>query len=419
MASLPIEILFGLYLGLLTGIIPALVAWSLGFLFRYFTGVSIAGFAVVVLAVAIAGVNGGLLALTDPSILREGQERLLVALLVVLMLALYAHAKGDAMGAEFPRKISLKKLRERTLSTDVVELVGGRGQVRVSVVGDVGDIEGYPPLPADLRASIRAGEWTFPADVPLVELETRVADRIRTEFDLAEVTVTLDERARATVRAAPPAGGISKQVPLGERAVSLSGLVPTGVARSDEVTVYTASGAVDGTVVSASSTGAASAAPATGSAGGETTGDGTTDGGADVTDGTPPATPPAAPVTAGGPGRMTVSVKRSDAERLLSVDEGQFVVQSRGTHREYELVALLRRAGKQFRKFTVGAESDLAGTTLRDAAVRDTYDVVVLGIRHEGGWALAPRGSTTVAAADELFATGSASALSAFEEAVR
>ncbi len=41
MAALPVEVVLGVYLGLLTGIIPALVAWSLGFLFKYFTGVSV------------------------------------------------------------------------------------------------------------------------------------------------------------------------------------------------------------------------------------------------------------------------------------------------------------------------------------------------------------------------------------------
>ena len=59
MASLPFEVLFGIYLGLLTGIVPALVAWALGFGFKYFTGVSIPGFGVVVLALAIAGASGG------------------------------------------------------------------------------------------------------------------------------------------------------------------------------------------------------------------------------------------------------------------------------------------------------------------------------------------------------------------------
>jgi hypothetical protein len=412
MAALPVEILFGVYLGLLTGIIPALVAFGLGFLFRYFTGVTIPGFGVVVLAVAIAGVNGGLLALADPAVLREGQERLVVALVVVLMLAFYAHAKGDAMAAEFPRRISLRKLRERTLSTDVVEWAGGRGQVRVTVTGEVGDVEGYPPLPADRRREIHDWEWTFPADVPLVELETRTADRLRTEFDLAEVSVRLDERARATVRAAPGVGGVSKRVPAGKRAVSLTALLPTGVARGDEVTVRSGDLTVDGVVVSATTDAPATEGPPATSEDGSLT-----DGGAESDE--RPRRSPTAPVTAGGDGRLTVAVDRSDADRLLAVETGQVVVRSRGTRREYELVALLRRTGKQVRRLTVGASSDLDGVTLGDAAVRDAYDVIVLGVKREGEWSLAPRGETTLAAGDELFAAGTASALSAFEEALR
>lgn len=156
MAPLPVEVVLGVYLGVLTGIIPALVAWGLGFVFRYVTGVSIPGFGVVVLALAIAGVNGGLLALTDQSVTRQATGPVVVvAILVVLMMSLYAHAKGDAMGASFPRYVSLRMLREQTLSADVVERVGGRGQVRVQVAGGVTDMEGYPPLPDDIRAGRR------------------------------------------------------------------------------------------------------------------------------------------------------------------------------------------------------------------------------------------------------------------------
>ncbi|PSQ00441.1 potassium transporter TrkA, partial [Halobacteriales archaeon QS_5_70_17] len=137
------------------------------------------------------------------------------------MMTLYAHSKGDAMAAEFPKRVSLRSLRERTLSSEVVELVGGTSEATVEVHGDVADVEGYPPLPGDLRARIRDAEWTFPGDLPLSELERRVADRPRTQFDLAHVTVRVDGRGRATVAAAPPVSGLSRRVPVGTRAVSV------------------------------------------------------------------------------------------------------------------------------------------------------------------------------------------------------
>ncbi|RDZ63414.1 potassium transporter TrkA [Haloferax sp. Atlit-12N] len=403
MASLPVEVVYGLYFGVLTGLVPAAVAWLLGFGFRYVTGVTVPGLAVVVLSVAIAGASGGLMALADPTITQsESQVRLTVALLVVLMGALYAHNRGDAFANDIPRKMSLRKLTERSLSTDVVELVGGRGQVSVTVTGEVGDIEGYPPVPLDIRTSIRNGEWTFPADIPLVELESRFSDRLQNEFDLAAVEVRLDERARASVSAAAPVGGLSKRLPAGKRAVSVTALVPTGLARGDEVVVVT-----DGGTVSANVAGVESVV--------ETPSEPDED---DADDADAPKAAPRAPTAVGGEGRVTLAIDRGKVESLLGSDVERFVVTSRGVRREFELVSLLRRAGKRFSRLSVGAEGPLDGVTLRDAGVRDTYGVAVLAVRHGGNWTIAPRGDQAVSAGDTLYAVGSRSDLTAFEGAV-
>ncbi|MUW15173.1 potassium transporter TrkA, partial [Halorubrum sp. CBA1125] len=139
--ALPVEILFGIYLGIITGIVPALVAGVLGFIFKYVTDVTIPGLGVVVLSLALAGINGGLLALNDETIRSsERAPALLTAIIVILMLSLYAHAKGDKLGGTVPKRLSLQQLRDRTLSTDVIELVGGRGRVTVEVAGEVSDM---------------------------------------------------------------------------------------------------------------------------------------------------------------------------------------------------------------------------------------------------------------------------------------
>ena len=409
MASLPVEILLGIYLGFLTGIIPALVAWTLGFGFKYFTGVSIPGFGVVVLAVALAGVSGGLLALADPTVTQSANAPTLVtAILVVTALSLYAHAKGDQLGANAPRKLSLSKLRERTLSRDLADLVAG-GQVRIDVVGDVSDMEGYPPLSDDLRTEISDAEYTFPADLRVSELEERVAERLRTEFDLGDVTVTIDERGRASVAAAPPFSGLSKRVPAGKRAVSVDALIPTGLARGDEVTLITADAQVSGTVVSAKSPDPEAdkrlTAPTTP---------------AHVEDDDEESTPRAvrAPTTNGGEGRLTAAVTRTDAEPLVRADRARVVVEARGTRLEYELISLLRRTGKRFRRFTVAAESALDGVTLGAANARETHGVAILAVRKPTGWQLVPQATTALAGGDEVFAVGPPDELDAFGEVV-
>jgi len=410
MASFPVEVLFGLYLGILTGIIPGLVAWALGFTFKYVTNVSIPGFGVVVLALALAGVNGGLMALADPTIV-QGANAVTVttAIIVVLMISLYAHSRGDTMGAQFPKRLSFRELRERTLSADVMGSLAGRDEVRIRVVGEVADMEGYPPLSDELRAEIRDTEWTFPRDLRISELEERLADRLKTEFDLGDVSVTVDEGGRAAVVAAPPFSGLSKRVPSGKRAVSVDALLPTGLARNDEVTVITADAQVRGTVVSALTEGTdARPDPKPATDGGEDEG-----GGEDRV-----PQPVRAPTTTGGEGRLTVAVTRTDAGPLVRADRARVVVESRGVRREYELVSLLRRAGRRFRRVTVGADGPLDGTTIGVAGVREQYGVAVMAIQGSSGWRLAPRGETDLAAGDELFVVGTTDRLDAFAGAI-
>ncbi|MCU4972523.1 potassium transporter TrkA [Halobacteria archaeon AArc-m2/3/4] len=412
MSSLPVEVLLGIYLGLLTGIVPAFVAGALGFLVRYVTGVTLPGFGVVVLALAIASINGGLLILADDAIINS--PRLLMAVLVVLMLALYAHSQGDKLGAELPRRVSFTSFRKRTLSADVVEFVGTVGQVTVRPGGEVRDMEGYPPLPQTLRTTIRDGSWRLPADLPLSELEVRLEERLRTDHDLADVSATIDEQGRATIAAAPPSSGLSRRVPEGRRAVSIDALVPTGLSRSDAVRIVTADGTVSGTVLSARGSGDDSPGDLESRLEPETA----TDGGVD--DDAVPAVTPSTATTAGGEGRVTVAVSRRDARTLLSADRGRIVVQSRGTSHEFEALSLLGRTGQTVRRVTVGADPP--------ATRPDEYDdVTILAVRRQSaeeenrrrGWVFAPGIERRLEAGDDVFVAGSESALDRFVEETR
>ena len=424
--SVAVQVLLGLYLGILTGIFPALIAFALGFVFKYFTNVTVPGLGVVVLAGTLAGVQGGLMGLLDPAITETWIG--ITALLVVLMISLWAHARGDALGAEFPHRITLETIRKRTLSDDVIERVGTFGQVRLRVIGQVGDIEGYPPISDHVRRAIQEGSWTFPADLPIEELETRLADRLRNDHDLAEVSVTINEKGRAEVSAAPEPGGLSRRVPAGRRAASVRTVLPTGMARGDEVTLELPDRTIDGTLVSARSDGASTDEPnanaraeepaATAGAGGSggsggtsgTAGTATTTGAATRSttgeDAIDPSPPPRTPTTTGGDGRITVAVTPTEATHLLATESARTIVKARGKRREYELVSLIKGAGKQFRTMTVRKGGPLDGTTLGEAAVRDVFGVDVLAIRRPNQRIVGPRGSTTVEGDDEMIVVG-------------
>lgn len=406
------QFLLGVYLGVVTGILPGVVAWSLAFVFKYFTRVTIPALGVMVLAVGLAGIQGGLLGLLDV----QGVTAV-VALLVVMMISMYCHSQGDKMGAEFPHRVTLKSLKDRTLPAEVIEKVGKFGRVRINVVGDVVEMEGYAPVSEETKKQIREGEWTFSADLSVTELEDRMAEKLTKEFELSDVSVSIDADGNATVVAAPPMGGLSKRVPKGKRAVSFDALVPTGLARGDEVTVEVDDTKVEGKVVSARSGKDEEKKEEKKE---EVSAVAETDGGAEEAGTT-------APSTTGGEGRVTVAVDRASANRILEGDPSRMVVKSRGTRREYELISVLKSAGMEFREVRVGSvpvagdgeEGEDKEETLGSLDARGNFGVIVLAVQRGQTRVLAPRGDEEVRAGDELFVVGDKEGIDGFEEALR
>ncbi|MCL9812112.1 cation:proton antiporter regulatory subunit [Natranaeroarchaeum aerophilus] len=400
------DVLVGIYLGLLAGIFPAFIAFSIGFGFKYFTDVTMPGLGVVVLGGALAGVSGGLMGLVDPQLADSWTG--ITAVLVILMACLWAHGQGDKLGAATPRKLTLKSIRESRLSADLVERVDSYGQIQIRPVGEILDVEGYPPLPDSLRETLHEGSWKFPASLSLAELESRLEERLLTEYELAAVTVAIDEQGRAEVAAAPSAAGLSRRVPPGQRAVSIRTLLPSGVARGDSVTIRLPDGPVTGPVVSARTEGDDTVS--TQESPGETAGMG-----GDESANVPPSTPPA-PTTTGGEGRITIALSAEDARRVIRAEFAPVIVHSRGKQREYEAIGVLKAHGNRFRKVTIGASSNLAGGTIGSERIRDTYGVAVLAIRRSMERIVAPDGDAELTPGDALIIVGRPSQLRAFEE---
>lgn len=401
------EVLLGLYLGLLTGIFPGFIAFSIGFGFKYFTDVTVPGLGVVVLGGALAGVSGGLLGLVEPQMTESWTG--ITAVLVILMLCLWAHNQGDKLAAATPRKLTLKNIRESRVSANLADLVDSYGQLHIRPVGDVQDMEGYPPLPDDLRSQISESSWRFPGKLTLPEVERELEETLLKEHDLAEASVTIDPKGRAQIQAAPGSAGLSKRIPPGKRAVSIETLLPTGVARGDTATLKLPDGDVTGTVKSARTfsleedTPSPSPPPKPASA---------------EEDGQPSRPPAKAPTTRGGHGRVTVALSLDDAQLVLQHEKAPTIIQARGGQREYEAVGLLKKHGNRFRKVTIGQGTPLDGTTLGRAKIRSSYGVSVLAIRRGSEQRIAPPGDTPLEEGDRLIAVGPPEALDAFTEAV-
>jgi uncharacterized protein with PhoU and TrkA domain len=122
-----------------------------------------------------------------------------------------------------------------------------------------------------------------------------------------------------------------------------------------------------------------------------------------------------APTTTGGDGRVTLASDRSRASALLGIGRAKLVVQARGSRREFELISMLRRAGKRFRKLVVKPTGEIVGQTIGTADVREIHGVAVLAIKRPDGWLVAPRGDAELRAGDELFVVGTREALDGFE----
>ncbi|QCS44630.1 TrkA C-terminal domain-containing protein [Natrinema versiforme] len=397
------ELLLGVYLGLLAAIFPAFIAFSIGFIFKYFTTVTIPGLGVVALGGTLAGVSGGLMGLIDPTL--AGSWTGITAVLVILMASLWAHSQGDKLATATPRKLTLKALRETTLSADLAERIDSYGQVHIRPIGGISDIEGYPPLPDNLRHQVGTSSWRFPATLSLSELETKLEERLLTDYELAEASATIDKQGRAQIAAAPTAAGLSRRVPSGRRAVSIQTVLPTGVGRGDRVTVKLPDGDVTGPVVSARTTGAEVPTEPTEAEAKQTDG-----GDEPVTQLTPKMT------TTGGEGEVTIAVPYEDGRRVIRSEFAPMTIHSRGKQREYEMIGILKRGGNRFRTVMVADGSPLAGMTVGDQQVRSNYGVTILAIRRPEGSIIAPTGSTELHAGDSLILAGKPEKLREFEE---
>lgn len=338
MESLPVEVLVGVAYGLLAGAIPALVVGVLSGAASYTDDDRFGTPAVLAVAVPLVVANSYLMGVVAFD--QSYAVRLTLVVAVGTLSALLAASQGKVIGEKIPQDISSAVRPDRTLSAAAIEAVDSAGQVTIRPAGEVGDVDGHPPLPPEVEAAITDEVWRLPADLPLAELERRLENRLASEYGLAEVHVDIDSRGVATVAAAPTTKDLSYEMETGYRAVSVECPIPTGLSAGDEVSVSADGHRREGNVLSVSR------------ADGET-------------------------------GRVTVAVPSEDAGGLLESERGQIVATSAGDSAEYTAFSLLDDAGRPVRKAVVGED---------DWNAFDD-DVAVLAVRstdHSDGWTFDP-----------------------------
>lgn len=106
-----------------------------------------------------------------------------------------------------------------------------------------------PSLPTATLEAIESRVWTFPADLPVDALETRLAARISTAFGLDVERVSVDAQGRASVAATRSTTSVATQLPDGKRALTVETTVPAGLAADDRVSLAVEEESVNATVL--------------------------------------------------------------------------------------------------------------------------------------------------------------------------
>lgn len=357
MAQLPYESLIGIAYGLLFGFVPALVAGlaAVGVGIGCDRSLSPIVGAGVVAPVAIA--SGAAAGVFDPAATPAHGQRIAIAGTVAGVLGVVTTSQGTRIATELPRDRTFSLVRGQSLSAEAIDAVDAMGHVTIRPTGPIREFDGYPPLSPAVRTSLEEGRWRFPADLQLEELERRLERRLRMEYGLARVRVSIDGRGRTTIAAAPPEKGVATTLAEGTRAVTVEGLLPSGIEPGDDVVIDTDTAAIHAAVLAV--------------------GDGT--GSADSTTAAePPASTEHRTATAGfdgGRGRLTVAVGTTDAGALLETSQPRIAVSPSGDNHEFEAAALLEEAGRP-----------VTEVVLHDQAADPDQ---TLGVRRDGEWLFA------------------------------
>ena len=237
------------------------------------------------------------------------------------------HAAGDRVARDF---VSVSGARE--LDGEVGRLARTVGRVTtVTVPDDIGDIDGYDPVPETTKAALAGTTLVFPRKVSADALRERLAMRLKEEYEVGYVDAEFDGGDLDTLSLGARQAGLGPTLAPGDAAVPIRADPPNAASPGDVVQVYER--------------------------------------------GPEPTRVATAELRATAGDVVTVACEVPEA-RAITGGEYRLVTLPAEPRVDREFASLLRAADETMATVTVGAASELVGTTVGDidatvAAVRD------------------------------------------------
>lgn len=294
----------------------------------------------------------------DPTAVFDPPRILLNSTILVAAVALspVGRAVGDRLATDV-----FAVAGARSIDAEVSRIVRTVGRVTAvelpAEASDVGDIDGYDPVPTDRKEAMAGKRLLFPRTLSREELADRLVTRIKEDYGVGHVDVELDDERNVSYLA------------VGRRVAGLGPTMPPGVA-AVAVRADPGAGASAGDAVQLWRTGE---------------------------DGDPERVA-SAELRATAGDVATVLLDEAEAERLDHEETYRLLTLPSDPGAEHEFTSLLRSADETMETVTVEAGSELAGATL------STLDATVVAVHpSDAPVETIPRRARELAPGDVLF----------------
>ena len=290
---------------------------------------------------------------------------------------------GERIAVDVPSVDSV-----RTMESDVGSLVRAAGRVlRVRVPESIEDIDGYEPVPADVKAELAGTTFLFPRRMTVAELRERFVERLTRDYEIGHVDVEFAEDGTVEYLAVGRRlAGIGQTLAPGTVAVAVRADPALSATPGDRVQLWRVPSATDADQGSQ-----------------ETAVD------SDEADDPPPELVTTGELRAAVDDVATVAVDDADADELSSVGPYRIVTLPVAVQADREFASLLRSADETMGSVAIEAGSDLDGQPV------ESIDLTVAALQGNGDVTAIPAGDRALRPGETVYVVGRPDAIRRLE----